>query len=106
MADACVFIMENRNFDDTFTKDQKEIRNTHINIGTGEDVSIKELAELIKKIVGFKGQLFFNSERPDGTLKKLTEVSKLRALGWTHQIELRQGIKNMYHWYQQQSKRN
>jgi GDP-L-fucose synthase len=106
MADACVFIMENRNFDDTYTKDQKEIRNTHINIGTGEDISIKELAELIKKIVGFKGQLFFNSERPDGTLKKLTEVSKLRALGWTHQIELRQGIKNMYHWYQQQSKRN
>ena len=99
MADACVFIMENRNFEDTFPKDQKEIRNTHINIGTGEDVSIKELAELIKNEVGFNGELVFNTDKPDGPLKKLTDVTKLRALGWTHKVKLEQGLKTIYHWY-------
>ena len=99
MADACVFIMENRNFEDTFSKDQKEIRNTHINIGTGEDGSIKELAELIKNEVGFNGALVFNTEKPDGTLKKLTDVTKLKALGWTHKVTLQEGVKNIYQWY-------
>ena len=93
MADACVFIMENRNFEDTFSRDQKEIRNTHINIGTGEDGSIKELAELIKNEVGFNGALVFNTEKPDGTLKKLTDVTKLKALGWTHKVTLQKESK-------------
>ena len=99
MADACVFIMENRDFKDTFSKDQKEIRNTHINIGTGEDISIAELAETIKTIIGFKGELVFNVNKPDGTLRKLTDVSKLNALGWKHKMTLEDGIKNMYEWY-------
>jgi GDP-L-fucose synthase len=99
MADACVFIMENRDFKDTFSKDDKEIRNTHINIGTGEDISISELAETIKTIVGFKGDLVYNTDKPDGTLRKLTDVSKLNALGWKHKMTLEQGIKNMYEWY-------
>ncbi|MBT8265609.1 MAG: GDP-L-fucose synthase [Bacteroidia bacterium] len=99
MADACVFIMENRDFEDTFEKGQKEIRNTHINIGTGIDISIKELAETIKEIVGFNGDLVFNSDKPDGTLRKLTDVSKLNALGWKHKVELKEGIKKMYTWY-------
>ena len=99
MADACVFIMENRNFEDTFPKDQKEIRNTHINIGTGEDVSIKELAELIKKEVGFNGELVFNTDKPDGTMKKLTDVSKLNNLGWKHTVNLSSGVKNIYKCY-------
>lgn len=99
MADACIFIMENRDFTDTFNKNQKEIRNTHINIGTGKDISIKELAETIKKIIGFKGELVFNTEKPDGTMKKLTDVSKLNDLGWNHKIELNEGIKKMYDWY-------
>ncbi|WP_033959528.1 GDP-L-fucose synthase family protein [Psychroserpens jangbogonensis] len=99
MADACVFIMENRDFTDTFSKDEKEVRNTHINIGTGEDISISELAETIKAIIGFKGELVYNVDKPDGTLRKLTDVSKLNALGWKHKIKLEDGIKNMYEWY-------
>jgi GDP-L-fucose synthase len=99
MADACVFLMENRNFNDTFSKDDIEVRNTHINIGTGEDISIKQLAELIKEIIGFKGELFFNANKPDGTLRKLTDVSKLNALGWKHRMNLENGIKEMYDWY-------
>jgi GDP-L-fucose synthase len=99
MADACVFIMENRDFKDTYQESQKEIRNTHINIGTGKDISIKELAETIKETIGFKGELVFNSDKPDGTMKKLTDVSKLNSLGWKHTIELEQGVKKIYDWY-------
>jgi GDP-L-fucose synthase len=99
MADACVFIMAKRDFKDTFSKDQNEIRNTHINIGTGKDISIAELAQKIKKIIGFKGELVFNTKKPDGTMKKLTDVSKLNALGWKHKIELDEGIKTMFQWY-------
>ena len=99
MADACVFIMENRDFKDTFSKDQADIRNTHINIGTGEDISIKELAEIIKNIIGFKGELNYNSSKPDGTLRKFTCVSKLNDLGWKYKMGLENGIKNMYDWY-------
>lgn len=101
MADACVFIMENRDFKDCFEKGAKEIRNTHVNIGTGEDISIKDLAELIKDTIGFKGTLFFNEHKPDGTLKKLTDSSKLHGLGWHHKIDLKVGIAKVYDWYTQ-----
>lgn len=116
MADACVFIMENRDFQDTYTQKidtnttctpteirNQEIRNTHINIGTGGDISIKDLAETIKEIVGFKGELYFNADKPDGTMKKLTDVSKLHALGWKHTVELRDGIEKMYNWYKEKN---
>lgn len=96
MADACIFLMETINFKDTYDSDQKEIRNTHINIGTGEDVSIKELAELIKNEVGFNGELVFNTDKPDGTLKKLTDVSKLNTLGWKHIVDIEEGIRKIY----------
>ncbi len=112
MADACVFIMENRDFTDTYTMidgsnttctpnevKNQEIRNTHINIGTGIDISIKELAETIKEIIGFKGELYFNADKPDGTMKKLTDVSKLHGLGWKHTVELKNGLEKMYTWY-------
>lgn len=99
MADACVYIMENRDFKDTYSIGEKDIKNTHINIGTGKDVSIKELAEVIKAVVGFKGELIFNTSKPDGTMRKLTDVSKLNSLGWKHTIELEEGIKNAYKWY-------
>ena len=99
MADACVFIMENRNFSDTYNEGDKEIRNTHINIGTGQDVSIKELAETIKETIGFKGDLVFNTEKPDGTMRKLTDVSKLNNLGWEHKTDLLEGINKIYEWY-------
>jgi len=101
MADACVFLMEQRDFKDTFST-TKEIRNTHINIGTGIDISIRELAETIKKIVGYTGELYFNADKPDGTMKKLTDVIKLHSLGWKHSVELSEGIHRMYEWYQDQ----
>lgn len=99
MADACVFIMENRDFSDTYIVGEKEIRNTHINIGTGKDVSIKELAETIQRTIGFKGNLVFNTDKPDGTMRKLTDVSKLNNLGWKHNVELEEGIATLYKWY-------
>ncbi|WP_257938850.1 GDP-L-fucose synthetase [Campylobacter lari] len=98
MADACVFIMENINFKDLIN-DKKEIKNTHINIGTGIDISIKELAYLIKDIVGFKGELYFNTQKPDGTMIKLTNPSKLHKLGWRHKVSLEEGIKSILEWY-------
>lgn len=99
MADATVFVMESVDFKDTFIAGSKEIKNTHINIGTGKEISIKEVAELIKMVVGFDGDLFFNSDKPDGTMKKLTDVSKLHALGWSHNIEILEGIQKLYRWY-------
>lgn len=99
MADACVFIMENRNFNDTISENQKEKRNTHINIGTGKDISIKDLANKIKDLIGFKGDLIFNSNKPDGTMRKLTDVSKLHGLGWQHTVDLDEGLKTIYNWY-------
>ena len=99
MADACVFLLENRDFKDTHDKNSKEIRNTHINIGTGKDISIKELVNLVKNIIGFKGELYFNDSKPDGTMLKLTDPSKLHSLGWKHKIELEDGIKTLYEWY-------
>lgn len=98
MADACVFIMENRDFSDT-VDGMKEIKNSHINIGTGTDISIKDLAYLIKESLGFKGTFYFNTNKPDGTLKKLTDVSKLHDLGWRHMINLVEGINRIYDWY-------
>lgn len=98
MADACVFIMEKVNFDD-LKGTQKEIRNCHINIGTGEELSIKQLAEIIKQNAGFQGNLQFNIEKPDGTMRKLTDPSKLNQLGWKHSIHIEEGVKKLYEWY-------
>ena len=99
MADACVFLLESRDFNDTYDKNEKEVRNTHINIGTGVDISIRELAQTIKKIVGYEGELYFNDTKPDGTMVKLTDCSKLHGLGWNHTVELEDGISMMYEWY-------
>lgn len=99
MADACIYIMEKIDFIDTYNATNKEIKNTHINIGTGKDISIKELALLIKEIVGYNGELYFNIEKPDGTILKKTDVSKLNSLGWKYKIELEDGVKKIYEWY-------
>ena len=103
MADACVFIMENVNFIDVsklaINNRPTEIRNTHINIGTGKEISIKNLAELVKKIVGFRGKFLFNVTKPDGTMRKLTDPSKLHKLGWHHKVEVQEGIFMVYQWY-------
>jgi GDP-L-fucose synthase len=99
MADACVFLMQERDFIDTYAPGTREIRNTHINIGTGADVSVAELTELVRQTVGFGGRLEFDTSKPDGTMRKLTDVSKLHALGWRHRVELEEGVRRAYEWY-------
>lgn len=98
MADACIFIMKNVDFHQ-IAENKKEIRNTHINIGTGKDISIKNLSELIAKEIQFDGKITFDTSKPDGTIKKLTDVSKLHSLGWKHSIEIEEGIRKMYQLY-------
>jgi len=98
MADACVFIMEKVSFNDLKGTDP-EVRNCHINIGTGKEITIKELAELVKRKIGYEGELFFDATKPDGTMRKLTDPSKLHKLGWHHTMEIEDGIETMYHWY-------
>lgn len=98
LADAAIYIMKNINFSDLYKKNE-EIKNTHINIGTGVDYSIAEVAQMVKQIVGFKGGLVFNPERPDSTMNRLLDCSKIHSLGWRHKIELEEGIKMMYDWY-------
>lgn len=98
LAEAVMFIMKNVDFKD-LKNENKEIINTHINIGPNENISIKELANLVKKIVGFQGDIVFNANRPNGSLQKLTDCSKIHSLGWKHKINLEEGIKMMYEWY-------
>lgn len=98
MADASVFIMEKVDFAD-LKGANPEVRNCHINIGTGKEISIGGAAQLIAQRVGYKGEIRFNADKPDGTMRKLTDVSKLNALGWRHQIEIQEGIDKMYSWY-------
>ncbi len=105
MADACVFLMENIDFKDlvklredeiTSRDGRQEVRNGHVNIGTGKDLTIKELALLIKRIVGFDGLIEWDNSKPDGTFQKLLSVKKLNKLGWKAKIELEQGIAAIY----------
>jgi GDP-L-fucose synthase len=100
MADASVFIMERVNFSDMISVNNgKEIRNTHINIGTGLDISIKDVAFLLKDLIGFDGDFVFNTQKPDGTMRKLTDVSKINSLGWHHKVDITEGLQCMYDWY-------
>jgi len=112
MADAAVFLMEHVDFADLVRlgnpprpasenclPGRETAGATHINIGTGREISIRALAELIKNIVGFNGELVFNASKPDGTLRKLTDVRKLHSLGWKHRVELNEGIAKLYDWY-------
>jgi GDP-L-fucose synthase len=90
LADACIFLMENYGY--------KEIGEM-MNIGTGEDIKIRDLANLVRKIVGYKGEIRHDLSRPDGTPRKLLEVSKIRKLGWEARIKLEEGLVNTYDWY-------
>jgi len=106
MADACVYVMENIDFKDlvkdkyadkiTSREATVEIRNTHINIGTGKDLTIKELAMIVKEIVGFDGLIEWDTSKPDGTFQKLLSVKKIHDLGWEERISLEEGIKKVY----------
>ena len=98
LAEACTFVMNNVDFADV-AKDKAEIRNTHLNVGTGSDLAIEELAKMIKELVGFGGQLAFDPTKPDGTMRKLLSVDKLNRLGWRHKIELADGLAATVKWY-------
>ena len=127
MADACVYLMENTEFNDLVRYSLKEdqsapeieerlsqkayisiisehrisIKNTHINIGTGKDLSIKELAVMIKQTTGYQGEIIWDTSKPDGTPRKLMDVSKINALGWSERISLEEGIKMVYERYRE-----
>lgn len=99
MADASVHVLLNVNFTDLYTEDTKEIRNCHINVGTGIELTIRELAEKVVAAVGFEGRLCWDSTKPDGTPRKLTNVSKLHNLGWHHKVDIDEGVVKLYDWY-------
>ena len=99
MAEACVFLMERVDFAD-LARGMQNVRNTHINIGSGQEISIGDLANAVKDVVGFPGELVFNTDKPDGTMRKLTDVSKLHGLGWRHKTSLDEGLRKFYDWYQ------
>ena len=99
MADASVHVLLNVDFKDAYTEGSRDIRNCHINVGTGKEVSIREVAGMIMKEVQFKGDLRWDSSKPDGTMRKLTDVSKLHSLGWHHNVEIDEGIHRLYEWY-------
>ncbi len=89
MADACVFLLEN------YDGEQ------HVNIGTGKEVTIRELAETVQRVVGFEGEIVWNKNMPDGTPRKLTNVDKLHSLGWSHKVELEEGVALAYKWFKE-----
>jgi GDP-L-fucose synthase len=128
MADACVHLLLNVNFSDIIGIEKYssvfygtsasgvvdrnhsegrggaipslgEIRNCHINVGTGKELTIRELTNLIVSTIGFEGEVEFDASKPDGTPRKLIDVSKLHSLGWTHQVEIEEGVKKLYDWY-------
>ena len=98
LAEAAVMIMEKVSFSD-LAKGMNEIRNTHINVGTGEDITIYELAFIIKDIVGYDGDIVWDTSKPDGTPQKLLDISKIKSFGWKPRTALTDGIEHVYRWY-------
>lgn len=101
MADASVHVLLNVDFKDTYDPADKEVRNCHINVGTGKEVTIREAAEKIIREIDFKGELCWDTSKPDGTPRKLTDVTKLHRLGWHHKVEIDEGIHRLYEWYKE-----
>ena len=87
LAEACLFLLDNYQGNEFF------------NVGSGKEITIRELAELIKKAVGFEGEIVMDSTKPDGTMRKLTDISRIKALGWKPKITLEEGVKNTYQWF-------
>jgi len=90
MAEACVYCLENINYNDV---------KSHINIGTGKEISIAKLAALVANTVNYDGKIVFDGSKPNGTMRKLCDVSKIHSLGWQHKIEIETGVKKLYEWY-------
>jgi GDP-L-fucose synthase len=87
LADACVYLMNNYSGNDFF------------NVGYGEEVTIRELAEIIKEVVGYEGKIVLDSSKPDGTFRKLTDINRIKSVGWSPKIDLKTGIQITYDWY-------
>ena len=96
MADACVYCLENINYADV---------KSHINIGTGKEISIANLAALVAKTIGYNGKIIFDSSKPNGTMRKLCDVSKIQSMGWRHKIEIEEGVEKLYKWYLKNERR-
>lgn len=96
LAEACVFLLENATYQDMAFEDESGTVQSHINVGSGVEVTIRELAETVKEVVGFNGELVFDSSKPDGTPRKLMDSSRLRNLGWSPKISMKEGIARAY----------
>ncbi len=96
MADACVYCLENINYADV---------KSHINIGTGKEISIANLAALVAKTIGYNGKIIFDSSKPNGTMRKLCDVSKIQSMGWRHKVEIEEGVEKLYKWYLENERR-
>lgn len=96
MAAASIYVME---LDNEIWQENTQPMLSHVNVGTGEDCTIRELSDVIAKVVGYRGEIIFDSSKPDGTPRKLLDVSRLRKLGWNHEIGLEQGLVNTYRWF-------
>ena len=94
LANACMFVLENVSATDVYDSNI-----SHLNVGSGDDCSIDELVRTIRKVVKYEGEIEFDLTKPDGTLKKLMDSSRLRKMGWKPQIELENGIRDTYEWY-------
>jgi len=99
LAEGCVFLLENANYETMAFEDASGTMQSHINIGSGREISIRELAQLVKKIIGFQGELYFDAHRPDGAPRKLMDSSRLLAMGWTPTVSLVEGITRTYEDY-------
>ncbi|EAI4284985.1 GDP-L-fucose synthase [Campylobacter coli] len=104
LTEACIFTMNNINFKDLYKPSDLEIKNTHINISPSCNTSIGELAFIVKDVVGYSGNVFFDKTKPEGALNRLTDCSKIHSLGWHHKISLADGIKKLYNWYLKKNK--
>jgi GDP-L-fucose synthase len=100
MASASLFVLE---LDEKTYQANTQPMLSHINLGTGKDVTIREMAETMKEVVGFEGKLTFDITKPDGTLRKLIDVSRLSNMGWTYNVDLKAGLEKTYEWYLSQS---
>jgi len=96
MADACVYCLENINYADI---------KSHINIGTGKEISIANLAALVAKTINYKGKIIFDNSKPNGTMRKLCDVSKIQSMGWKHKVEIEEGVEKLYKWYLENERR-
>lgn len=96
MAEASLFVLElDKDLYDAYTEPML----SHINVGTGKEISIREMAEIMREVVGFKGELTFNSNKPDGAPRKLIDVTRLSKMGWTYRTDLKEGLEKTYNWY-------